>query len=74
MFTDPKTFDEGAAQVRRLMERDRTRFAGPDFEKLLSDQLAEESTKEVSPPVEEPSISETQSEPSFLHSYTQFSA
>eukprot|EP00210_Caulerpa_lentillifera_P000468 g451.t1 len=43
---DPRTFDEGAAQVRRLMDRDRTQFSGPDFEDLIEKQFSEERTDE----------------------------
>lgn len=45
-YADPRTFDEGAAQVRRLMQRDRTRFSGPDFEDLMEKQFAEDTTND----------------------------
>jgi len=51
-FADPRTFDEGAAQVRRLMERDRTRFSGPDFEDLMEKQFAEDTPNDQ--PTEDP--------------------
>lgn len=55
-FSDPKTFDEGAAQVRRLMNRDRVEYSGPDFEALLENQFASEKTEDVT--IEQPDSEE----------------
>ena len=45
--SDVGTFDEGAAQVRRLTSRDRKDYAGPDFEDLLNNRFASDSTNEI---------------------------
>ena len=45
--SDLGTFDEGAAQVRRLTSRDRKDYAGPDFEELLNNQFASDSMNEI---------------------------
>lgn len=36
-----RAFDEGAAQVKRLVNRDRSSFAGEDFEELLQQEFGE---------------------------------